>query len=82
MSIAPNGDETIYSVTSNFGRNGNAWREAHGAFKVVRDKTAKLLTVHRICFSGGMPAATNWRLESTRRASWLPSNCPATPGPF
>ncbi|MET4175475.1 protocatechuate 3,4-dioxygenase beta subunit [Bradyrhizobium sp. LA6.1] len=46
MSIAPNGDETIYSVTSNFGRNGNAWREAHGAFKVVRDKTAKLLTVH------------------------------------
>ncbi|MGM4961589.1 hypothetical protein ACT4MK_01250 (plasmid) [Bradyrhizobium barranii] len=28
MSIAPNGDETIYSVTSNFGRNGKAWREA------------------------------------------------------
>ncbi|MFK4499222.1 hypothetical protein ABIF90_000629 [Bradyrhizobium japonicum] len=28
MSIAPNGDETIYLVTSNFGRNGNAWREA------------------------------------------------------
>ncbi|MCP1766015.1 hypothetical protein [Bradyrhizobium japonicum] len=28
MSIAPNGDETIYMVTSNFGRNGNAWREA------------------------------------------------------
>ncbi len=28
MSIAPNGDETIYLVTSNFVRNGNAWREA------------------------------------------------------
>ncbi|MET4231969.1 hypothetical protein QA633_26630 [Bradyrhizobium barranii] len=28
MSIAPNGDETVYLVADDFGRNRRAWREA------------------------------------------------------